>query len=58
MKAFEKWWKEEGFYFEYEAMCEETWKAALEWIKSRSIKRLISVNEIEMELKGENREMD
>ncbi len=30
MKAFSKWWEEEGFYFEYEAMCEVAWRAALE----------------------------
>ena len=32
MRKFEKWWEEEGFYYEYEGMCEDTWKAALEWI--------------------------
>lgn len=35
MKGFEKWWKEEGFYFEYEAMCEDTWESALKWILSK-----------------------
>ena len=34
MTGFKKWWKEEGFHYEYEAMCEDAWTAArrTEWI--------------------------
>ena len=35
MKGFKKWWKEEGFYYEYEGMCEDAWKEALKWVLER-----------------------
>ncbi len=34
MKGFKKWWKEEGFHYAYEGMCEDAWTAArrTEWV--------------------------
>lgn len=61
MKQFQDWWKNKSTCDFTCFECYSTglfctnqgWKAALEWIKSRSVHRLISVNEIEEELKDE-----
>lgn len=56
MKNYEKWWDKECFWridmedYTSEVYAEKAWRAALEWVKSRSVHRLISVNEIEEEL--------
>ncbi len=35
MTGFKKWWKDDGFHYEYEAMCEDAWKEALKWVKDK-----------------------
>lgn len=57
MINFEKWWLQpkNDQIFDLagdKECCEETWKAALEWVKSRAIQRLVHVGEIERELEN------
>lgn len=60
MKECKNWWILEGqnivgHYDQHEEeLTKVVWRAALEWIRSRSVHRLISVNDVEEEL-GERR---
>ena len=54
MKEFNKWWEKRRrkiYHGDITSAVEETWKAALEWVKSRSdhSKELYMINDYELE---------